>query len=460
MVTRLCLALLTFAAVAQATSFTCAPPPGAPLCQFPRKIDVAFIGTAIATNENPDDHQNPDFANTWYQFKIEEPLSGLRPNETSIRVYLGLGGGTAIIGRPFFVHAERAGNGFRFATCGNTRPAEEAETDIAYLRARLRGDFHPYLAGSILRHYKASPFALEAWPTDHSRGVPHATVTLTGPAGAITLRTDANGAYRRENVPPGKYTVSLQAPGYAFQKAHAIEVPPNGCGLGHFGAFTNAGIFGNVKRPDGTPAANLELELIDSDPHFPAITGYLDRPTTGPNGEFAITNLPSGSFLLGVNIHHSTRYPDQTPPTYYPGVAARSAATKIELKPNERKQNLVLTLLPPRPFRTVRVNLRLPDGSVPRGGAIDAYVNEGIYVSNYQLTNGRFELKLLQGVDYWLTAAANVPARHPTRFANHEWRYADNFRLPAGNDDIEITLTGVHHDPQWSKALYPNLHPK
>ena len=157
MVTKLCLALLTFAAVAQATSFTCAPPPGAPLCQFPKKIDVAFIGTAVATNENPDDHQNPVFGNTWYQFKIEEPLSGLRPNETNIRVYLALGGGEPIIGRRFFVHAEHTATGLRLAMCGNTRPAEEAEADIAYLRARLRGNVHPYIAGSILRHYKASP---------------------------------------------------------------------------------------------------------------------------------------------------------------------------------------------------------------------------------------------------------------------------------------------------------------
>ncbi len=460
MVAKICLALLAFATITQATEFNCVPPPGTPLCQFPKKIDVAFIGTAIATNENPDDHQNPDFASTWYQFKIEEPLSGLRPNESNIRVHLGLGGGTAIIGRRFFVHAERTANGFHFAMCGNTRPAENAEADIAYLRARLRGNFQPYLAGSILRHYIASPFALEAWPTDQWRGVSNATVTLTGPAGPITLKTDANGAYHRDNVAPGTYTISLQSPGYAFQKAHTIEVPPNGCGLGHFGAFTNAGISGIVKRPDGTPAANLELELIDADPNFPSITEYSNRPKTGPNGEFAFTNLPGGTFLLGMNIHRSTRHPDQTPPTYYPGVAARSAATEIELKPNEQKRNLVLTLLPPRPFRTVRVHLRLPDGSIPRGGAIDAYANQGIYVANYQLTNGFFELKLLQGVDYWLTAAANVPARRPTRFADHEWRYADNFRLPAGNDDIEITLTGVHRDPQWAKALYPNRNAK
>lgn len=459
MVAKSCLALMIFATAAHATTYSCIPPPGTPLCQFPKKIDVAFIGTAVATNANPDDHQDPDFASTWYQFKIEEPLSGLPPTETSIRVYLGLGGGSAIIGRRFFVHAERSGSGFRFAMCGNTRPAEKAETDIAYLRARLRGNFHPYLAGSILRHYAASPFAVEAWPTDHWRGVPDAAVTLTGPAGVFNLTTDALGAYRRDNVSPGTYTLSLQSPGYAFQKVHTIDVPPNGCGIGHFGAFTDAGISGIVKRPAGTPAANLELELIDADPNFPSITEYANRPKTGPSGEFAFTNLPSGTFLLGLNVHRSTRHPDQTPPTFYPGVAARSAATKIELKPNEQKRNLVLTLLPPRAFRTVLVNLRLPDGAVPRGGAIDAYVNEGIYVSNYQLTNGRFELKLLQGVDYWLTAAANVPARHPTRFAQHEWRYADNFRLPAGNDDIEITLTGVHHDPQWPKAIYPNLHP-
>jgi hypothetical protein len=88
-------------------------------------------------------------------------------------------------------------------------------------------------------------------------------------------------------------------------------------------------------------------------------------------------------------------------------------------------------------------------------GAIDAWANQGIYVSNYDLKGGVFELKLLQGVDYWLTAAALDESRKPTQFARGTWVYADNYRLHAGNDAADITLTAHFPEPQWAKAIYP-----
>lgn len=72
----------------QATSYTCDPPPGTPLCQFPEKIEVAFIGTATATNADP---FRDDFA-TWYRFAVEEPLVGVAPDVTEI------GAGTCLLG--------------------------------------------------------------------------------------------------------------------------------------------------------------------------------------------------------------------------------------------------------------------------------------------------------------------------------------------------------------------------
>ncbi len=150
----------------------------------------------------------------------------------------------------------------------------------------------------------------------------------------------------------------------------------------------------------------MRLDLLDVDPHYAAISGIVDgRFKTGPKGEFSISDLPAGQFLLGVNINESTRYPDQTPPTYYPGVTSRNDAKVIELAPNKELTGLALTLPPPRPFRLVRVHLRRPGGTIPTQGAIDAWANRGIYLSNYKLQDGGFELKLLQGVDYWLQHA-------------------------------------------------------
>jgi hypothetical protein len=54
---RLVLLLLACCGVIYADVYFCSPPPGTPLCQFPSKIDITFIGTATATNYIPNPPQ-------------------------------------------------------------------------------------------------------------------------------------------------------------------------------------------------------------------------------------------------------------------------------------------------------------------------------------------------------------------------------------------------------------------
>jgi len=127
------------------------------LCQFPKKLDIAFIGTAIATNYDPNPLEGGDvaFFGMWYRFRVEEALAGLRPEEKEVVAWLNVGGGSPGIGRRYFVHAERSGDGkIRLAQCGNTRPADEADKDIAYLRRRKNGTWQTSIWGSAMRHYQ------------------------------------------------------------------------------------------------------------------------------------------------------------------------------------------------------------------------------------------------------------------------------------------------------------------
>jgi hypothetical protein len=452
---RVLTGLLLFSGLVRAVVYSCSPPPETPLCQFPAKIDITFVGVAIATNYDPHPPGGSDvaFLNMWYRFSVKEAFTGLRPEEKEVVAWLSLGGGAPEIGRPFFVHAERAGNQIRLASCGNTRPVEEAASEIRYLREKLRGDFKPYVAGSVLRHYKGSQYSIEAGLDGQFRGLAGARVRLQSATRRLDLTADQDGRFRADNVAPGAYILTAESTGYHLSRAYTVDVPQNGCGIAHIGMFTDASVSGTVRRADGTPARKVTVDLIDADP------GYRSAQTpgmieTGQNGEFSAENLPSGRFLLGVSIKESSRYPDQTPPTYYPGVGARSDAQVIELLPNERRSGLILTLLPPREFRRIRVHLQWPDGRVPTRGGIDAWENEGIYVSNYDLKGGVFELKLLQGVSYWLTAAALDESSRPTKVALGTWVYADNYFLPAGNDAGDITLVARFPEPQWPKAIY------
>jgi hypothetical protein len=439
--------------------YTCDPPPGTPLCQFPSKIDVAFIGTPIATNYDPDTLGPSDlaFMQVWYRFSVRESFTGLGPDEKEVVVYLSVGGGSPQIGRSFFVSAERSGDTFRLTSCGNTRPVEEAGSDIQYLRETLAHKFKPFVAGSILRHYSKSQYAVERGLDGPPRGIGGARIKIQGAAQTWNLVGDEEGQFRLNDVEPGRYTITPNVVGYETEKITTVDVPRNGCGIANIGMFTNASISGVVHRADGTPAPYVELDLIDVDPKYRAITNRLQMIKTTKNGEFYIDHVPSGQFLLGINIMESSRFPDQTPPTYFPGVEDRSSAKTITLVPNEKKTGLVLTMLPRRDFRLVRVHLRWPDGTVPTRGSIDAWANQGIYVSQYDLKDGTFELRLLQGVEYWLTAAALDQTRRPTRFVSGTWVYADNYRLISGSGPADITLTARFAEPQWANAIYGHL---
>ena len=459
MTQRILVPLLFSSGLLRAVVYTCSPPPTTPLCQFPRKVDITFVGTAIDTNYDPNPPGGGDLAffGMWYRFSVDEVFTGLRPNEKEVVAWLSLGGGSPEIGRKFFVHAQREGDRIRLASCGNTRRAEDASEDIGDLRKKLKGDFTPYIVGSVLRNYKGSQYAIESELEGLPRGLAGAKIALDGPSGVLKVVSDEQGRFRVNDVKPGNYAMTAESSGYRMAQTVTVEVPQDGCGIAHVGVFTNAGISGIVRRSDGTPAKDVELDLIDADPGYLSRTNHAPSIKTGSQGEFSLTNLPSGRFLLGVNIEESSRYPDQTPPSYYPGVAARGDAEVIELGPNEVRTGLVLTLLPPRAFRLVRVHLQWPDGTIPRGGAMNAWANRGIYVSKYELKDGIFELNLLQGVDYWLDAAALDESRKPTQFARGTWVYADNYRLSAGTDTVDVTMTALFAEPQWSKAIYPRV---
>ena len=201
---RLVAALVLCSAILSATQYTCAPPPDTPLCQFPKKIDVTFIGTATATNYDPNDASG--WSHTWYRIQVEEVFTGLHPDEKEIVAWTTLGSSTPAVGQLFFVHAERDNGRIVLMPCGNTKPVANATDDIAYLRSSARGDFKPFISGSVLRHYSGSPYGVETASDGPPRGLPDAKVSLNRDSGAvINLATDAQGRFHADDVRPGSH---------------------------------------------------------------------------------------------------------------------------------------------------------------------------------------------------------------------------------------------------------------
>ena len=61
----------------------------------------------------------------------------------------------------------------------------DATDDIAYLRSSARGDFKPFITGSVLRHYQGSQFGVETGLEEPPRGLPDVKVSLEGDSGAF-----------------------------------------------------------------------------------------------------------------------------------------------------------------------------------------------------------------------------------------------------------------------------------
>lgn len=106
---------------------------------------------------------------------------------------------------------------------------------------------------------------------------------VTVEVGSETVVTDEDGRYLVANLPAGSYTVTPLLEGYDFQPApRTITVGPNATNV----SFTAAGIYtlgGTVTR-SGQPLGNV------------AVTVSGQTVLTGPDGRYAVSNLPPGSY--------------------------------------------------------------------------------------------------------------------------------------------------------------------
>ena len=129
------LAVVLFPGLLSALSCTCDPPPETPLCQFPKKIAITFVGKAIETNPAPANGDEVYWEQRWFRFQIEEPFKGLQKNEKYLVVYEGFGNGRIQIGENYFVHAFLEQGIVKFVNCGITGPVSQRTSEIENMRA-------------------------------------------------------------------------------------------------------------------------------------------------------------------------------------------------------------------------------------------------------------------------------------------------------------------------------------
>jgi len=173
-----------------ATSCSAPPPP----CAIIPAKGVWFMGVVadVATDSN-------DLYPTHVRFLVDESFAGLEPGVKEVTI--AQAGGWVEKGLTYLVNARRLGDRLIVDTCTLTGLVSFRADYLDYLRRSAAGDV-PSTATLIITL------------GDGYGGRPDAAVTVVGPDGEITARTDINGVAKLEGIKPGRYRFVYDGPRY------------------------------------------------------------------------------------------------------------------------------------------------------------------------------------------------------------------------------------------------------
>ncbi|HKS27900.1 MAG TPA: carboxypeptidase-like regulatory domain-containing protein [Pyrinomonadaceae bacterium] len=221
-------------------------------------------------------------------------------------------------------------------TCGRSNALSYAAEDLLYLNKldKVRGKTR--ISGSI-RFYQEADLSVE--------GI---NVSITGAGKTYKVKTDASGVFEIYDLPAGKYTVEPEVPlGWKLsrfltgrsrsvawvdkdtdpKKIPIILEEKKHASLDIFFEIDNA-IRGRLYDPAGKPMKGVCIHAI------PAKVGeqgaYLSD-CTDASGDFAITELPRGSYVLVVNEDGKISSDEPFKTFYYPNVYEREKAAVLTI---------------------------------------------------------------------------------------------------------------------------------
>ena len=311
----------------QATSCSVPPP-----CELVEPGSVLFVGTVLDPGipTTPDDQSVRDVT-----FQVDEIFEGL-PRSTK-KVVVRTEGSWLEKGHSYLMDVGKGAENHLYPRiCGASEEVTSrfAEDNLAFLRLRARGKTKTSLYVNVV---------------DQHKPVADVVVTIHGPQGQLTARTDADGTASFSEIKPARYSVSAVLAHYKMDpdshSDEAVDVVIGACSGARIEIQSDAAVNGQVFDSKGVPVASLQLELV-TDPQDPAKKISLNKPffdaTTNADGSFSFQSVSPGRYLLGSNIiglNSST-----VPPTYYPGQRNRNGAYPIEVKLGETVSNLRFAL--------------------------------------------------------------------------------------------------------------------
>jgi hypothetical protein len=277
--------------------------------------------------------------------------------------------------------------------------------------------------------------------------VPSVRIGIDLPAGRVTATSDRWGRFQFDDVPPGRYPLSVDAgKGLTPWMSSPVVMPgPQSCVDSSIVLQPAGKLSGRVLTADGRPAAGIYLRVLPDGPAGSPLTQLVTHgKTTGPDGTFSFEGLRPDTYVVAVN-------PDAGDPTgrqpygaVWFGGANRAAATRIPLAEGAAVAlDRPFVLPPPLPTRTFTVAAACRDGSVPPGLMVRAAAANGARFAEFD-TTGRGDVRtltLVRDQAYTLYVSIFVPAGNsgPGGGPRREEKLAP-MELPAGAPGRHIAL--------------------
>ena len=374
-------------------------------CEAYWKASAVFLGTVTYTTTTTTKRGEFDFHSRIFRFTVDKAFRGAEGKE--VEVLTGSGGGDCgygfQLGGQYFVYAYRDKTNRLYTNiCSRTRPASEADADLAYVRDLPKAEPGGTIFGEIKLQRRNDTSWIDATPL---KGV---KLLLVGRGKDYEALTDEKGNYNVSGLQPGSYRVRVQLPeGTSIHQAEQeVEVSGKGCAQVSFWLEPDTRVTGRVFDSAGLPAADVLMELV---PIPGTRNGNQSYVRSDSEGRYEMKLVAPGRYLLGVRIVGSagaTYIP--FPQTYYPGVSDKSAATIITLSEGQHFEANDL-ILPPRLIEKQLNGIVLDSSGQPVRGATVwlkeiQYKDSDMPYRRETDPEGRFVFPVFEGVRYRLNA--------------------------------------------------------